>query len=102
MRRSYPALTLALLYVSGGDEYGELGDELGNEQCFQGRRAYKGYDFDILDLLTTAGLIEEQRYPKQVKSVVLTPMVVSVACCCWFSSNHKLRCLLITDTQEHP
>ena len=72
-------LTLALLYVSGGDEYGELGDELGNEQCFQGRRAYKGYDFDVLDLLTTAGLIEEQRYPKQVKSVVLTPKGIKEA-----------------------
>lgn len=37
--------------MSGEDECGELG----NEQCFQGRRACKGYDFDVLDLLTTAG-----------------------------------------------
>ncbi|MBD2598157.1 hypothetical protein H6G74_28090 [Nostoc spongiaeforme FACHB-130] len=68
-------LTLALLYVSGGDEYGELG----NEQCFKGRRAWKSYDFDVLDLLTTAGFIEEQRYPQQVKSVVLTPKGIKEA-----------------------
>lgn len=61
--------------MSGGDEYSELN----NKQWFRGRRASKGYDFDVLDLLTTAFFIEEQRYPQQVKSVVLTPKGIKEA-----------------------
>ncbi len=68
-------LTLALLYVSGEDEYAQLS----NQQCLRGRRAWKGYDFGILDLLTAAGFLEEQSYPKQVKSLVLTPKGIKQA-----------------------
>jgi hypothetical protein len=68
-------LTLALLYVSGSDEE----DELGHQSRFRGRRAGKGHDFEILDLLTEDGLLEEQRNPQQIKSVVLTPKGIKQA-----------------------
>ena len=62
-------LTLALLYVSGGDEYykGYRG-----QREFRGRTAWKGYDFGILDLLEDQRLIEKQKNRSQTKSVYLT------------------------------
>jgi DNA-binding PadR family transcriptional regulator len=63
------------LYVSGWDE----DYELGHQSRFRGRRAGKGHDFEILDLLTKDGLLEEQHNPKQIKSVVLTPKGIKQA-----------------------
>ena len=62
-------LTLALLYVSGRDEYYQGYSE--NPE-FRGRHAWKGYDFDILDLLENQGLIEKQNNRRHTKSVYLT------------------------------
>jgi hypothetical protein len=62
-------LTLALLYVAGCDEYYEFEDKA----QLRGRHAWKNHDWDILNLLTDQNLLEEQRNPKQIKSVVLTP-----------------------------
>ncbi|NJK68629.1 MAG: hypothetical protein HC849_11125 [Oscillatoriales cyanobacterium RU_3_3] len=68
-------LTLALLYVSGWDEEYELG----HQSCLRVRRAWKGHDFQIMNLLTERGWLEEQRNPKQIKSVVLTPKGIKQA-----------------------
>jgi hypothetical protein len=62
-------LTLALLYIAGWDEYYEFDDK----SHLRGRRTWKNHDWDILNLLTDQRLLEEQRNPQQIKSVVLTP-----------------------------
>lgn len=59
-------LTLALLYVSGGDEYYKYG----KQREFRRRGAWKGYDFDILNLLENRGLIEKQNNRSQTKSAI--------------------------------
>lgn len=62
-------LTLALLYVSGRDNYYK-GDSGHNE--FIDRSAFKGHDFDILNLLEDQELIENQKNRSKTKSVYLT------------------------------
>lgn len=61
-------ITLALLYVAGWDE----DYEFCSPPQLRGRRTWKNHDWDILNLLTDQKLLEAQRNPKQVKSVVLT------------------------------
>jgi hypothetical protein len=68
-------LTLALLYVSGWDEYYEYV----SPPKFRGRRAWKNHDWDILNFLTDQNFLEEQLHPKQIKSVVLTPKGIKQA-----------------------
>lgn len=62
-------LTIALLYVSGRDNYFKR-DSGRNE--FINRSALKGYDFDILNLLENQELIEPQKERRKTKSVYLT------------------------------
>ncbi len=60
-------LTLALLYVSGNDEYLE---GYKGQRDFIGRSSWKGYGFGILDLLEEQGLIRKRSSGAQ--SVFLT------------------------------
>lgn len=58
-------LTLMLLFLSSWEEGPDLDDA-------KFKRAWKGYDFDILRSMADQGLIQNQRQPSRVKSVVIT------------------------------
>ncbi len=71
MQKNIEELTLLLMYLTSWDEKGYVRDENGGINEGKVKTCWKGYDFDVINKLTSDGYLYFSK--NTTKSVSLTP-----------------------------